>query len=453
MTTELTATAAPDRRWITRQGSLKLDLGFCVVYTVLIVAGMYIKAASLAAFLLVALAFFCLPLENILGQMLYLMSFAMVFKISPTSTSFMTILEIFVVLLSIMRCPFALNVKKLILFVGLLISILLGIIFNSNSLQPLLIIKLFVALILVILFQRTDHKKEMGNYSVLFVSGLVGSSLFAYILQDTAAYQQYKIVVNIYYKTNMGYVVNNTQRFTGFNPDPNYFSVNVCIALVLLLLFCIFKKPKNNWLMWASVVSLVVFGFMTISKSFLLMIVLIYVYIWLVLALRHQYRALGIISALGVLLVVVLVFGKSTNLNLLLQRFEQDVELGNFSTGRFDIWKKHIAFWKEHPFRMLFGLGLDTTMLPHPHSFYVEIISDLGLIGSAFLLALIWDIIRPQQILKRRLENYTILFIILLMYGFLGMLTWFDLPFHLYLCYCMINSDLEPKHIIGGEYP
>ena len=57
MTTELTAAAASDRLWITRQGSLKQYLGFCIVYTVLIVAGIYIRAASLSAFLLVVLAF------------------------------------------------------------------------------------------------------------------------------------------------------------------------------------------------------------------------------------------------------------------------------------------------------------------------------------------------------------------------------------------------------------
>ena len=75
------AAISDDMRWITRRSGVQLDLILCAVYTVMIIAGLYTRMASLAAFVLVALAFFCLPLENIIGQLLYLLPFATVFKL------------------------------------------------------------------------------------------------------------------------------------------------------------------------------------------------------------------------------------------------------------------------------------------------------------------------------------------------------------------------------------
>lgn len=442
--------AFPEKGGITRRSSLKLDLGLCAVYTVLIVAGMYVNIASVAAFVLAALAFFCLPLENTLCQMLYLMPFATVFKMSPSATSFMTMLEIYVVLMCLLRFPLSLQPNQLICIGGLFCSLLLATLYNHNY-QWLLFIKLFVSLFLLRCFQKTDHKTELHNYTVMLVCGLIVSSAIAKGMWNTAALRQYIVVDRMFQMTSAGYTVMDTSRFSGFNSDSNYFAVNVCIALSALLVLAADNRLRKPWLSLASAGFLVVFGLMTISKSFVAMLVLLFAYACVLLAQRRRLKPLALLIGMTLLLVAVAIGGNSESIRLLLGRFRMSGTASDISSGRFAIWATHIAYWKDHPAQLLLGLGLNPSALPTPHNTYIEMLTDLGVVGTLLYGGVIVSFIRPKVTVRRGWGRYLILCVILVMYAFLGMLTWFDLPFHLYLGYCFMNDDMPSDSKIGGK--
>ena len=224
------AAISDDMRWITRRSGVQLDLILCAVYTVMIIAGLYTRMASLAAFVLVALAFFCLPLENIIGQLLYLLPFATVFKLDPSSTSLMTYLELYVALLLVLRHP-RFRLRELNVFLLLFASVLIGSVYADN-LAPLLIIKLFASLLLFLCFKRSDHRKELPNYLTLMALGLLVSSAVAYAWRGSAILQRYIDFTRIVKLTADGYVTTRTVRFSGLGSDPNYYAVNLCIAII-----------------------------------------------------------------------------------------------------------------------------------------------------------------------------------------------------------------------------
>lgn len=451
MTTELTATAAPDRRWITRQGSLKLDLGFCVVYTVLIVAGMYIKAASLAAFLLVALAFFCVPLENILCQMLYLMPFAMIFKMSPGSTSFLTYLELYTAVLLLMRHP-VLRIREIICMLLLLASMLGGSMY-AGYLEPLLLVKFFAAILLLMSFELTDHRRQLPNYLVMMAVGLIVSSVIAYFWQNTALLQQYITMDRVIEYTGYAFKTSDTIRFSGLNSDPNYYSINLCVVISGLLILTNYKRIQNRAMAYGLAAILVCFGLMTVSKSFLLMLAVLLAWM-VVLGLRQRRYGLAILVLLaGGVLVMLAVSGKVHSLNLVLDRLFQSDGTTDWSTGRLSIWERYFTYFREHLPGLFFGYGIGCGYIGFAaHNTYIELLGSLGVVGSVIFLVLLVCLFKGDRSFRHCAGNYLILGVLLIMYTFLSMLTWLDLPFHLYLCYCFIHYDLEPgKLLTKGE--
>ena len=442
MTTELTATAAPDRRWITRQGSLKLDLGFCVVYTVLIVAGMYIKAASLAAFLLVALAFFCLPLENILGQMLYLMSFAMIFKMSPGSTSFLTYLELYTAVLLLMR-HLVLRIREIICMLLLLASMLGGSMYADN-LQPLLIVKFFASLLLVACFKMSDHRRQLPNYLVMMAVGLIVSSAVAYLWKNSSVLQQYITFSRVFEYDDTAFKLTKTIRFCGLNSDPNYYAVNLCVAIAGLLILLKNKMIRCRLAVYALVIALVGFGLLTVSKSFLLMLAVILLYM-VFSGIRQKRFGLALIVLLaGAVLIVCAAAGKLQVLDLVLERLNMGDNSDALTTGRVGLWERYIEYLTDNPAGLVFGSGMGTAFIGFAaHNTYIEGVASLGFVGLLLFSSLLVFLMKDQVPLHRSFDNFFVLIVLLFMYSFLSMLTWFDFPFQLYLCYCFLNYDLR----------
>lgn len=446
------AAISDDMRWITRRSGVQLDLILCAVYTVMIIAGLYTRMASLAAFVLVALAFFCLPLENIIGQLLYLLPFATVFKLDPSSTSLMTYLELYVALLLVLRHP-RFRLRELNVFLLLFASVLIGSVYADN-LAPLLIIKLFASLLLFLCFKRSDHRKELPNYLTLMALGLLVSSAVAYAWRGSAILQRYIDFTRIVKLTADGYVTTRTVRFSGLGSDPNYYAVNLCIAIIGLLMLINYKRIQHRTAAYGLVVGLVVFGLLTVSKSFLLMLVLILLYAMASGIRQRRYGLTILVVAAGAVLILLALSGRSEALNLMLMRLTQQGTNQDLTTGRTEIWERYFTYLGEHPFGLVFGSGLGSAVIGFSaHNTYIEMLASLGVVGSGLFLVLLGCLMSETAgdegqtaALRRRtghrsLGNYSLLLVLLVMYFFLSMLTWIDLPFQLYLCFCFLHTE------------
>lgn len=108
------------------------------------------------------------------------------------------------------------------------------------------------------------------------------------------------------------------------------------------------------------------------------------------------------------------------------------------STGRPDLWSVGFQVWKEYP---LFGAGFgsfsEVSGLPgsrHPHNFFVEMLSDLGLVGFLLGCALIWLPMRRIIGLRSESEEWVAL-------------TLGALWLHLFTC-AMVSGDITENRQI-----
>lgn len=434
---------------ITRTKPLSFDIGMCLLYTALIVLGMFTSLGSIAAFLLIVVVFYTIPLENIVAQMVFLMSFANIFKLNPASTSLFTVIELYVVLLMLWRRP-SFKAKELLVLVLLAISVLFGVLFSSN-LQILLSIKFIAAMLLIMGFKNTDYQKELPNYISLFILGLLLSSAIAYFGDGF-------FPIDLYF--NRDYVVDSnwqgsfrtdTVRFSGLNADPNYYSINIYIGIIGALILNNKGAFKNKLWVYLGVIALFLFGVQTVSKSFALMLFIIVLYLFFVSAKNKNWGMVIVLLAFTIMVIILALTQKVEIINTMIERIANSFDKNDITTGRTSIWESYFDYLSQNPKLMLFGAGFGYGFggLVAAHNTYLESIASLGIIGSILLIITIAVLFIPDKRFKRGLDNYSIVLVIFIMYFFLSMLTWADFPFQLFFGYCFVNYF--PEKVIGNE--
>lgn len=101
---------------------------------------------------------------------------------------------------------------------------------------------------------------------------------------------------------------------------------------------------------------------------------------------KNLFVALLFIFVLSFLLEITGIF-KSIN-----TKFDVFISAGDISNGRFDLWKRSLDIFYEHP---LLGVGIKgttTIMSEATHNVYIQLLSDLGIIGAAIFY---WSLFYP----------------------------------------------------------
>lgn len=429
---------------MTRIRPLIFDIGMCLIYTLLILLGTFNSLATITAFLLIVVVFYSISLENIVTQMMFLMSFAVLFKMGPSSTSLFTIIEFYAVVLMFWRRP-SLNPKEILWLVALISSVLIGLAIHKTP-QALYLIKFFVALLLVMGFKTTDWQKELHNYIIMFMLGLIISSAIAYFSTDLFRVDSYIIRDYVIDSDWRGHYYTDTVRFSGLNADPNYYSINLYIAITGVLVLDNKGVFKDRIFVYLGIAVLFFFGLQTVSKSFALMMFAVIIYAFVICLKNNRFGLFAFLLISVSIFVFFAYMGKIGVVNKMVDRILDSFNEGDFTTGRTRLWNLYFDFLNRNPILIPFGAGLGANIggLVASHNTYVEIICSLGIVGTLLFICYISVLFaNPNRIQKRRFENYSILLIILVMYFFLSMLTWVDLPLHLFLCYCFLNYRID----------
>lgn len=434
---------------ITRRLPLSFDIGMSIVYMLLIVLGVFSNFATIAAFLLIVLVFYTLPLENIVSQTLFLVAFASIFKLGPSSTSLMTVIQLYIVVLMLWR-KYPFKAKEMLLLATLFVSVLLGVLFSSN-LQVLLAIKFIAGMLMFMGFKYTDYQKELPNYIIMFILGLIISSAIAYFGSDVSQLTQYITIDRVVESTWQGSRFTETFRFSGLNADPNYYSINLCISIVGVLVLDNKGAFKNSLWVFLGAAALLFFGVHTISKSFALMAIVVAFYLFFVIIKNKKFGLLILLLLIVATFTAIIVSRSVGVVNTLVDRVLESLDGGDITTGRANIWGRYFSYLAYHPRLILFGAGFGYGFggLPAAHNTYVECITCLGIVGTLLFVALLFTLFsKENQVFKRSLENYSVILIIVVMYFFLSMLTWIDMPIHLFLCFCFLNYKADENKML-----
>ena len=409
---------------------------FSLLIAALILFGTHHPVFSVAAFGLCCLSLLLARNSYVISLLFFVMPMAGIFKLAPEQTSLFTYWELLYVILHLYKKKFRVTYGDLLaVFFGAYIVI-------TGSLYTSLIItrtiKLVMNLLLIGYFAELNPEREHRQLFLYYIFGIIVASVMQFA--DSSFFP-----ISEYVKeTKESYGGMTTIRFSGLYGDPNYYSINLIIALCLLIV--LYRRGELRFFTVVGLmVPLVLFVGLTGSKSSFLMLMLPMLLLVYVCIQNRNYPAL-LACVFGMILIVFFVIqGSIPIFSYVLLR------LGNLSsgwealtTGRTAIWREYLQFLAENPVRRIFGTGASIEMLDNvaAHNTYIECIYLFGVLGTGlYLMALYFNLRKRKRFIHRNIVNYSVFLTIGVMYAFLSELLSFDLPFHLALAGMVWNLD------------
>lgn len=405
-----------------------------VTIALLILLGTRSSVFTLLALGLGAVGIVAFDTGKILCIMFFALPFSTIFKISA-GTSFFTYWELLFAIMYFVKKNFRCTRRE--------IGIILFTLFLAanqclhGTLDVTMTLKFFSYLIL--LTAIANYTFEDGNKTVFlcYITGYIMSSFS--MLSDGVLFNIRPYVNVKLERVNGEYIT----RFAGLYGDPNYYVVNIIISMVLLVI--LFGKKQIRFLYAAVLmIPLVVFTAMTGSKSGLLMLAPVAAFfIYQCFARRHYF--FGVLSTILAGVAAVMIFSGEIELfSKVLDRLFNGS--GGLTSGRADTtWYRYLLYFSEAPLRMVFGRSIAFYDLDGiiAHNTYIDLLYELGIVGTVWLLAIIWKSYRCTVKIRRNLLNYSVLLVILAMYFFLSELQYFDPPFHVALAIKVLHMELS----------
>lgn len=410
----------------------------CIVYCMLILSLRFNSYLCLIVFAINLVVFIFLPTDLIFCDLFFLLPFASIYKFSAEYFSLFTLLEVCVCFLLFIREK-QIDIKVLISILLFLAYLILSTIFY-NSLAIIEIAQQVINILLLYFFVSKKNNMFYKQLILFYASGLVASSVIA-LFADY--FPQFYELVNCV----EGYVDGILRiRFSGLYSDPNYYSVNIILALAGIIL--LYYRKEVQVVFWLLFLLLSILGVFTYSKSFVLMyvgvcIMLIYVCI------KNKQVLVPILFALAMVVVLFLGgIGKIKIVHSLLERLFTFHDLNSLTTGRFQIWLNYLSYFANNLINLFLGNGLDAdyVSMRAPHNTYIDLLYNLGIIGTLFYFScIICCLSGRDNKTKKSILNYSGLIVVLVMYFFLSMLNYYDMIFHIMIIKLYYDFNLVVK--------
>lgn len=263
---------------------------------------------------------------------------------------------------------------------------------------------------------ETDDHCNTEQVLVSFVKGVVIATIYALVFRTT---EQIQIFTRG--ETNIS-ITSDLVRFKGLFQDSNYYATTVILGIVLILLLCQKKSLNKMWALFGGIILLYA-GAITYSRSFYLcMIIIIVLFIYRLIKQGYYLPAFLIIISV-VIGAVIIMSGRVTFFEGILQRFNSK-DANELSSGRYESWINYIQFIFAKINIVLFGTGFTTKLVGGlgVHNLYLEIIFYLGTVG--LLLFVIYFLTLMKKVNLCGIKKYIIinnipLFMLFILYFFL----------------------------------
>lgn len=185
-------------------------------------------------------------------------------------------------------------------------------------------------------------------------------------------------------------------RFQALMGHPNAFAM-LCEFLIASLAYLIVSK-KCKWggtVEWLLMLALTVSGFFTLSKTFIIIMLVIYLVLVIWLLKNHFVRTITIGSiALTVMIIVGLQFPSVVValFNRFVGRFSECHTFADFmnmiTTARWNLWVEYSNYLLANPLVMVFGAGLGAPVLTtlSAHNIILTGVYSIGIVGMLLLV-------------------------------------------------------------------
>ena len=286
-----------------------------------------------------------------------------------------------------------------------------------------------------------DYNFEEVLYAFCF--GLIVASVLGLFRETLPIVDRF--VVEIHHKVNPG---EYTERFCGLMSNPNYYSMDISVALSCLVVNI--TKGKNKLLTILFVV-LSFFGLLSVSKSFLLVWAMMLIILVLYSIKNGGTSFLSIIIVLLVLCLCIYAFGQEM-ISTYIQRLESDADadatLSGITTGRSDVWFAYLKASVSDIKGLLFGNGLGNFLdSKAPHNTYIEALFNMGVIGLIIYFLLLKMSVNLEYYPKRILFYIPIIMMLVRFFG-IGFFAHDNIWYYYSLaCLTLKSSAVKKSHL------
>lgn len=426
--------------------SNKMRWSISALLALLILFGTFNSVFSIAAFLICGLMVVFVDKESTLYQMFFVLPMANIFKISPGSQSFFTIL-----LLAYVVLHMVLPRKATLLVVLFALYVVIGELW-ADSFNLTRTIKLICNFLFLSSILNSEVKLKNKEIFFSYISGNIVASTIS--MMDSSFF---KVESYIGRKEIAGNIAQDVERFAGLYEDPNYYSIGLIISLCLVVILFYRREIKPVFCVLISIV-IVYFLLQTYSKSALLMMALPVILLLYALIKEKKY-VLSIFIVFSALLMIFLAFsGKIPALELVIERIRESetavggTDINALTTGRFNIWIMYIEYFINHIRSAIFGVGINTALVEGraAHNTYIDVFYHLGVLGGTLLVSILAVISRQSRHVRvrRNFMNYSVMICIGAMYFFLSELFYFDPPFQIFIAFSVLNLPLVDENRI-----
>ena len=270
---------------------------------------------------------------------------------------------------------------------------------------------------MIMMFVLLSNQRQEGIVYCIkgFCLSVIVSSIYALVFRNAS--QINRLLgneVEAYWKSSF-------TRFRGLFRDPNYYMTMIAVAIALLAVLYLNRYlSQKAFALGAGI--LTVFGALTYSKTFLIVLAVFAMQFVAMLFSRKRY-ILGILSVF--IFVIVGVILSRTVLAVTIYRFTSTDNLYELTTGRSELIAEYLHEITKSAGTLFFGKGLSAEILGRgTHNLYLEIVYYYGLVGLGIMIAYIVSLIRltirrfEDSIGKRNgILKYAVLLIFLLLFS------------------------------------
>ncbi len=197
------------------------------------------------------------------------------------------------------------------------------------------------------------------------------------------------------------------QQTIRFSADPNLLAQSCTISMVMCVV--LMKKKYTDVFLKIAVLLLLLFGLMTLSKTFLLsLVVVVFCIILNTSQEKKSFESIknAMIAFVCIIVALIIVYNVYPNyFDNIAARFDPE----DLTTGRVRIAQKYINYLLGEPFSLFFGLGLQnigekSMCVASPHAAFIECLVSFGLLGTIFIIYIVINSIK--QITKNKKRSF-----------------------------------------------
>lgn len=415
------------------KGDSSISNNFMLFFNSIIIAALFFVMAqalivdndSLMTIAVILTIVYCLlsKAENIFYVLCGMTMFESVFKVSGDIVWFVPLLILVFKLL--IKDGFRINS---IAVTSLMIIFSLELILDfSNGSMGQLLVNLVTVIFVFVVFSKINILK-INAFSIVFVLTMAFSAVVYYLLSMYGGMGGFiSSFMSSVYAYRFGHSYGDT--IGGAMAIPLYTTMLVSCGLSCYMR-SIHLKISQKFLIIIAVIISIVFGAMTISRSFYLGLIVTLISILFFRSSENK-KIKRFIVIFAVIALLFLLFSESDVIKKVLSnlqlRLDNGMEKG--SGGRTDIWISCIEYLLEHPLRLLFGMGATNYIsigsatgelfAAGAHNLIIDFIMSWGIIGTSVLLIFLVNIYKQQKLNNNKFNYQSV--IPLITYAFFAM--------------------------------